>query len=136
MSSSPPVPRPKTSARYQDLFDFAPDGYLVTGPRGRIEEVNQAATELLNVPALYLLSKPLAVFVHGSDRPLLAAALSRMKTANREEWTLKLTPRNLPARTAQVTAGGFAVGVENWRPSDGLSGTLPNRPTTGACRQS
>jgi len=61
-------------ARYQDLFEFAPDGYLVTGPRGRIEEVNQAATELLNVPALYLLSKPLAVFVHGNDRPLLAAA--------------------------------------------------------------
>jgi PAS domain S-box-containing protein len=97
-------------ARYQELFEFAPDGYLLTGPRGRIEEVNQAATELFNVPAFYLLSKPLAVFVHGTDRPLLAAALARMKTANREEWTLKLSPRNSASRIAQVTAGA----VRRW----------------------
>ena len=94
-------------SRYRDLFEFAPDGYLVTGPRGRIEEANQAATQLLNVPTLYILSKPLSVFVHSSDRPLLAAALARMKTASREEWTVTLAPRNSPARIAHVTAGAM-----------------------------
>ena len=33
--------------RYADLFDFAPDGYLVTDPLGMIQEVNRAAAELL-----------------------------------------------------------------------------------------
>src|SRR5881409_173381 len=29
--------------RYQELFDLAPDGYLVTDRRGTIEEANRAA---------------------------------------------------------------------------------------------
>src|SRR5262245_25765042 len=29
--------------RYQDLFDLAPDGYIVTGPKGDIRAANQAA---------------------------------------------------------------------------------------------
>ena len=33
--------------RYQDLFDFAPDGYLVTDLSGMIREANRAAGELL-----------------------------------------------------------------------------------------
>ena len=31
--------------RYQDLFDFAPDGYLVTDTNGVIREANRAAAE-------------------------------------------------------------------------------------------
>ena len=33
--------------RYRDLFDFAPDGYLVTDLAGRIEEANRAAEILI-----------------------------------------------------------------------------------------
>src|SRR5437773_144734 len=49
--------------RYQDLFDFAPDGYLVTDAMGMIREANRAAAELLGVAAPYLAGKPLANFV-------------------------------------------------------------------------
>jgi len=33
--------------RYQDLFEFAPDGYLVTDAQGMIQ-ANRAAAKLLN----------------------------------------------------------------------------------------
>ncbi|MGL5922295.1 PAS domain-containing protein, partial [Chroococcidiopsis sp.] len=36
--------------RYLDLFEFAPDGYIVTDAIGKIREVNRAAANLLNVP--------------------------------------------------------------------------------------
>ncbi len=35
--------------RYQDLFEFAPDGYLVTDLLGVIQEANRAAGLLLNI---------------------------------------------------------------------------------------
>ena len=44
--------------RYQELFDFAPDGYLVTDPDGIIQEANRAAAILLGVPQPHLLDKP------------------------------------------------------------------------------
>lgn len=35
--------------RYQELFQFAPNGYLVTDESGTIQEANHAAAKLLNV---------------------------------------------------------------------------------------
>ncbi|GAX38584.1 PAS domain-containing hybrid sensor histidine kinase/response regulator [Nodularia sp. NIES-3585] len=52
---------------YQDLFNFAPDGYLVTDVTGVIEEANYAAANLLNVRQSYLIGKPLAVFIHQTE---------------------------------------------------------------------
>jgi PAS domain-containing protein len=49
--------------RYQELFDFAPDGYVVTDPEGIIQEANRAAAVLLGVPQPGLLDKPLAGFI-------------------------------------------------------------------------
>jgi len=49
--------------RYRDLFEFAPDGYLVTDADGTIQEANQAAALLLGVRQDFLGGKPLVVFV-------------------------------------------------------------------------
>ncbi len=49
--------------RYQDLFNFAPDGYLVTDLRGIIQESNRAISTLLNLSSDFLVGKPLTVFV-------------------------------------------------------------------------
>ncbi|TVP62488.1 MAG: PAS domain-containing sensor histidine kinase [Nodularia sp. (in: Bacteria)] len=54
---------------YQDLFNFAPDGYLVTDVTGVIQEANYAAAKLLNVRQSYLIGKPLAVFIHQKELP-------------------------------------------------------------------
>jgi PAS domain S-box-containing protein len=54
--------------RYEELFQFAPVAYLLTGVSGVIEEANGAAGELLGVVPRWLLGKPLAVFVDLADR--------------------------------------------------------------------
>lgn len=54
--------------RYLDLFNFAPEGYLVTDAAGIIQEANHAAAQLLNVRQSYLIGKPLYVFVHQTER--------------------------------------------------------------------
>ena len=53
---------------YQELFDFAPDGYLVTDTEASILEINQTAAQLLNVSVERLLGKPLTVFVVPEER--------------------------------------------------------------------
>ncbi|HKG21323.1 MAG TPA: ATP-binding protein [Blastocatellia bacterium] len=45
--------------RYQELFEFAPDGYLVTDQYGIIREVNRAACSMLERSFRYLIGKPL-----------------------------------------------------------------------------
>jgi PAS domain S-box-containing protein len=49
--------------RYQELFDLAPDAYLVTTHAGVIEETNRAAATLLGCEQAFLCTKPLAVFI-------------------------------------------------------------------------
>lgn len=50
----------RARARYQDLFDTAPDGYVVTDPEGTIREINAAADQLLGCPAANLRGNPLS----------------------------------------------------------------------------
>jgi PAS domain S-box-containing protein len=53
---------------YQELFDFAPDGYLVTDKEATILEVNQTAVQWLNVSVERLLGRPLVIFVDPEER--------------------------------------------------------------------
>jgi PAS domain S-box-containing protein len=91
-------------SRYQDLFEMAPDGYVVTGPRGRIAEANRAAAQLFNIRGDFLLDKPLSIFIHREDRAILATRLNRLKSIDWDEGTLRLSPRGDNERTAHVTA--------------------------------
>lgn len=54
--------------RYFELFDQAPDAYLVTTLDGLIQEANRAAKRFLNSSAEGLERKPFAVFVEPVDR--------------------------------------------------------------------
>lgn len=54
--------------RYQELFDFAPDGYLETDRFGVIRRANPAAAGLFGVSTQRLVGKPLITFVAASDR--------------------------------------------------------------------
>ncbi|HEV2201970.1 MAG TPA: ATP-binding protein [Bryobacteraceae bacterium] len=96
----------KERSRYQALFDFAPDGYLVTGFEGAIREANTAAAALLNTPQELLPGQSLSEFVvhTGRDefrerlRGLHAGTLGRV-----EDWQTTLRPRNLPPIPAALT---------------------------------
>ena len=66
--------------RYQELFDFAPDGYLVTDVNGVIQEVNQAATSLFGLRQEFLVNKPLAILVADADRRAFRTYFSRLQT--------------------------------------------------------
>ena len=70
---------------YQDLFNFAPDGYLVTDLAGVIQEANYAAAKLLNVRQSYLIGKPFAVFIHHTELTKFRACIS--KSPERQKLT-------------------------------------------------
>jgi diguanylate cyclase (GGDEF)-like protein/PAS domain S-box-containing protein len=54
--------------RYQDLFNFAPDGYLVTDPSGVIYEANQTIAQLLQVDQQQLVGQSLPTLVEPTQR--------------------------------------------------------------------
>jgi len=57
--------------RYQELFNFAPDGYVVTNLHGRIEDANVAACRLLNREQHALSGHRFAEFFAPEDRQKL-----------------------------------------------------------------
>ena len=79
---------------YQDLFEFAPIGYLVTDLNGVIREANQTAARLLNIPQIsYLVNKPLVVFVAKEDRGDFHNHISQLQTNKGSKWQVLLQPR-------------------------------------------
>lgn len=62
--------------RYQMLFDFAPDGYLVTDLRGRIQEANLAACQLLQQDRRSLVGAQLLLFMPEQDVRVVRGLIS------------------------------------------------------------
>lgn len=77
--------------RYQELFKFAPDGYLVTTKDGTILEANQTVGELLNISPERLVTKPLVVFIDPQERRHFYAKLSQLqKGESLKNWQVQL----------------------------------------------
>lgn len=94
--------------RYQELFDFAPDAYLVTDPEGIIQEANHAAVKLLRLPNGFIAGKPLLSFVaveHHKDFLALVTRLRRDATEKVENWEITLQSRVGESLQATVTVG-------------------------------
>jgi PAS domain S-box-containing protein len=84
----------KERQRYQELFDFAPDGYLVTDIYGTILEANQASSILLNISRRFLIRKPLVSFIGQSDHQVFFDYLAQLQRLDRGgEWEVCLQPR-------------------------------------------
>jgi len=80
--------------RYQELFEEAPDAYLVTDGAGVILEANRAASKLLNLSHSYLIGKPLSLFIIEEERRNFRSELSQIHQYERvPEWSIMLQPR-------------------------------------------
>ena len=104
--------------RYQELFEFAPDGYLVTDTKGIIQEANKALVTQLGVRRQYLLGKPIIVFVSQADRHAFRGLLNLVvQKGEVKDWAIKLQPRQgkpFPAETSitsQKDNQGNVVGL-------------------------
>lgn len=64
--------------RYRELFELAPDGYLVTTPQGLIEEANRGVAELLGRGVSELVHTPLSDYVYPEDRPVFWDCLHKL----------------------------------------------------------
>jgi PAS domain S-box-containing protein len=84
---------------YRDLFDFAPDSYLVTDERGIIREVNRAAAALLNIDTRLSSGLPLTIFVAKDQISGFLEQLQQLRKAatgvihERQFW---IQPRDAP----------------------------------------
>lgn len=67
------------SQRYQELFEFVPDAYLVTDTEGTIREANRAAGSLFNLSPRFLIGKPLTVFVTSQELQQFLTKLLQLK---------------------------------------------------------
>ena len=111
--------------RYRDLFDLAPDAYLVTDLRGVIREANQAASTLFNIDTFgadFLIGKPLFVFLPEEGRTAFRSEISRLRDqAGIAEYDLRLLPRKLPPFDATIRVG---VVRDAWGRPAGLRWTI------------
>jgi PAS domain S-box-containing protein len=89
--------------RYRELFDFAPEAYLLTNISGIVQEANHATTELLNTPAHLIIGRPLAVFVPQSTQAFYRLMVTARDTRTRKVDELPLKPRNRDAIVAEFT---------------------------------
>ena len=80
--------------RYRDLFEAAPEAYLVTDARGHVREANKRAAALFNIDAQFFIGKPLALFVHTAHRAQLREVLSDSTLGTHiANYTWRIEPR-------------------------------------------
>lgn len=90
--------------RYHDLFEFAPDGYLVTDDAGTVREANRAAAKLLNVSQKFLIGKPLINYIPQEERRVFRSKLNQLRQIDWvQEWEVRLSPRHSVAFDAALT---------------------------------
>ncbi len=105
--------------RYRDLFNFAPDGYVVTDANGVIQEANHAIVRLLSLDLGFVVGKPLVVFITQPERRNFYRQLNQLpKLEQIQNWELELQPYKNDAIPVEVTVAciwGVSGEVEGLR---------------------
>jgi PAS domain S-box-containing protein len=97
--------------RYQELFDFAPDAYLMTTATGAIREANLAAAGLLGISQNALLGMPLALFVADYARRAFRRDMRQLRHMDGpQRWEVPMQARNGASFTAAITV----VPIRDW----------------------
>lgn len=97
--------------RYQQLFEFAPDAYLVTDVNGVIQEANRAAATLLKCGQQFLVGNPLACHVAEEERRAFRNQLNQLRQVEGvQEWEVSL---QLPNQKPLIAAVRVAA-IHTW----------------------
>jgi signal transduction histidine kinase len=91
--------------RYADLFERAPDAYLVTDRFGVVRDANAAALKLFELESRGLRGKPVAAFVEPSGVRAMNDALVSLEpgTTRHFDLSLRMRPKRPLVVTARVT---------------------------------
>jgi PAS domain S-box-containing protein len=107
--------------RYREIFEFAPDAYLVTDGRGVILEANLASSLLLHCTKEFLIGKPLGLFVAEGWREPFYQCLARLNTrACAAEFETRVGQRkdkplhDVTVRVAAIDTGEGESPVYRW----------------------
>ena len=94
--------------RYRDLFEWAPDSYLVSDPRGTVREANRAAERLLGRNRAFLIGKPLSTLLARSERKAFRIMLDRLATLELvSDWDLSFERADHSVFAAAVTVSAI-----------------------------
>ena len=103
--------------KYWQLFDGAPEPYLVTTVDLQIVDANRAAAAMFNISQRFLAGKSLGIFVC-KDRDLFVASASRIGSIGGfAEWTLTIRPRErapLDVQARVVVSSGYSTAPLHW----------------------
>ncbi|MGA7878897.1 MAG: ATP-binding protein, partial [Desulfoferrobacter sp.] len=112
----------ESRARYSDLYDFAPIGYVTIDEKGLIRQANLTAAKQLGIERSHLLHKPFQVHVAEEDREKFYLHLrSVLKSEERQTCEVKLI------KHAGV---GFCVQIDGISVRDSGGTTLCNLAVT------
>ena len=100
--------------RYQQLFHFAPDAYLLTNLRGVVREANRSAAQLFGTEPERMIGKPIARYVAKEDRDRVSAEIARWQSEPAAQTLeVRLQPRSAPAFDAMVALSVARGGPED-----------------------
>jgi PAS domain S-box-containing protein len=93
---------------YQELFEFIPDGCVVTDMNGVIQEANRAAASLLNQPQPFLIGKTLFIGICEKEHQAFASQLAELSQVEGvQEWEMCLQPLNRTPLIVAVTVAAI-----------------------------
>lgn len=101
--------------RYQDLFDLAPDGYLVSDAKGIIHAANVAIAALLRLPQELIVGKPMVLFLPVKHRRALYAMLAQINCTTPlpiKTWETQIVPLEGEAIDVAITVSTSREGGE------------------------
>jgi PAS domain S-box-containing protein len=89
---------------FEDLFEFAPDGYIVTDLYGVIREANNNAAKLLHLRRDFLIGKPIVVCIATGEHVGFRRLLTRLQRGESVlNWEARIQPRDGPCFPVAMT---------------------------------
>ncbi len=80
------------SLRYQELFESAPESYLLTSAEGIIQDANKLVASVFNVSQRFLVGKPLIVFIADEDKQTFHNKINQLQQSEETQQKVEFTP--------------------------------------------